>query len=365
MAGFSLSLCDTVSQEERVAETVEVRDEQEQTTTRRGRKRIRKDDVRCKKKGLRKNAPETNIGEVLEKTCCKKVCVSKFSQDHLVSIREHFNCLTYDEQNLYLTGMITRKDTKKSSGHKRKENPVIGKNGKKIGRPPAESSEFSVEYHIRNQKGIDIKVCQKAFIWIHGFGKRRLEVLRKKFLAGFLLPEPDQRGRHVNRPNKVSEELHQKVCDHIASFPSRPSHYSRHRNSSRLYLSPDLSIERMYELFLSAHNPEYLEYIERKKQALINHETVEIVEVKPIVTKHYYNDTFVNEFNLHFGYPRSDTCDTCDHLNMEISTKEDDEKARLQKQLNLDAAEKGYDRLRKDIQACKESWSHVQSSSDK
>ena len=63
----------------------------------------------------------------------------------------------------------------------------------------------------------------------------------------------------------------------------------RHRNSSRLYLS--------------AHNPEYLEYIKKKKEALMNHETVEIVEVKPIVTKHYYNDMFVNEFNLHFGYP--------------------------------------------------------------
>ena len=90
----------------------------------------------------------------------------------------------------------------------------------------------------------------------------------------------------------------------------------------------------MYEMFLSAHNPEYLEYIKKKKEALMNHETVEIVEVKPIiVTNHYYNDVFVNEFNLHFGYPQSDTCDKCDHLNMEISTTttSDGEKARLQK----------------------------------
>ena len=98
-------------------------------------------------------------------------------------------------------------------------------------------------------------------------------------------------------------------------------------------MSPDLSIERMYEMFLSAHNPEYLEYIKKKKEALMNHETVEIVEVKPIVTNHYYNDVFVNEFNLHFGYPQSDTCDKCDHLNMAISTTttSDGEKARLQK----------------------------------
>ena len=117
----------------------------------------------------------------------------------------------------------------------------------------------------------------------------------------------------------------------------------------------------MYEMFLSAYNPEYLENIKKKK------ETVEIVEVKPIVTKDYYNDVFVNEYNLHFGYPQSDTCDKCDHLNMEISTTTTsvEKKVRLQKQLNdhLVAAEKGYDRLREDIKACKER-SHLHSCSD-
>ena len=56
----------------------------------------------------------------------------------------------------------------------------------------------------------------------------------------------------------------------------------------------------MYEMFLSAHNPEYLEYIKKKKEALMNHKTVEVVEVKPIVTKHYYSNVFVNEFKSTF-----------------------------------------------------------------
>lgn len=187
MAEFSLSLCNALDNHgEEVAETVEIRDEQEQSTTRRGRKRIKRDVIH-KKKGLRKNAPEISIEEILDKNCCKKKCLSKFSQAHLISIREHFNCITYDEQNLYLVGLVTRKDTKKSSGHKRKENPAVGKNGRKRGRPPAESSVFSVEYHIRNHKGIDVKVCQKAFVWTHGFGKRRLEVSRKKTCCWFFI----------------------------------------------------------------------------------------------------------------------------------------------------------------------------------
>ena len=289
------------------------------------------------------------------------MCISNFSQDHLLSKRNHFNCLTYDEQNVYFAGLVTRKETKQSSGHKRKDNPSVDKNGKKIGRPPAEASDFSPSYHIRNQKGVDVTVSQKAFIWIHGFGKRRHEVLRKKFLAGSLLPEPDQ---HDNRSQKVSNELYQNVYDHITSFPSRPSHYSRHKNSSRLYLSPELSIERMYEMFLAENNPEYLEYIRKKKEALLNHERgVEIIEVKPIVTKHYYNDVFVSKFNLHFGYPRSDTCDTCDQLQILIKLDESlpTEKERLQKQLDthLDSAEKGYDSLREVLKMCKNCWSKL------
>ena len=103
-----------------VAETVQIRDE---STTRRGRKRIKRDVIH------KKNAPEISIEEILDKNCCKKECLSKFSQAHLVSIREHFNCPTYDEQSFYLVGLVTRKDTKKSSGHKRKENPADGKEG--------------------------------------------------------------------------------------------------------------------------------------------------------------------------------------------------------------------------------------------
>ena len=124
MAAFSLSLCNALDNKgEEVAETVEIRDEQEQSTTCHGRKRIKRDVIR-KKKGLRKNAPEISIEEILDKNCCK--CA--FQNFHKPTVREHFNCLTYDEQNVYLLGLVTRKDTKKSSGHKRKENPAVGKN---------------------------------------------------------------------------------------------------------------------------------------------------------------------------------------------------------------------------------------------
>ena len=82
----------------------------------------------------------------------------------------------------------------------------------------------------------------------------------------------------------------------------------------------------------------------------------------PIISKHYYHDVFVNEFNIHFGFPRSDTCDTCESLKLRIDAEETDEgKAELEEELKsyIKLAEQGYASLREDCQKCKESWSHT------
>lgn len=108
---------------------------------------------------------------------------------------------------------------------------------------------------------------------VFGFGKRRLEVLRKTFRVGSILPELDCRGKHDTRSNMVPEEIHRKIIEHIESFPTTQSHYSRHKNALRRYLSPNLSIERMYEQFLAIHNPDYVELMKKKREALLNHDT--------------------------------------------------------------------------------------------
>ena len=53
-------------------------------------------------------------------------------------------------------------------------------NGKRLGRSPAEDSKFSFEYCFRDEKGVDVKVCQKAFCGVHAFGPKRLRMLRDK-----------------------------------------------------------------------------------------------------------------------------------------------------------------------------------------
>ncbi len=119
----------------------------------------------------------------------------------------------------------------------------------------------------------------------------------------------------------------------------------------------------MYEFFLEKHNPEYVEFMKRKREALISHHPLssDVVELKPIVTKHYYNDVFVSNFNIQFGYPRSDTCDTCDSLNLKIDAAVGDEKEIIQLKLQKhhEAAEEGYAAMHKDMSMCKESWSQL------
>ena len=86
MAAFLLSLCNALDNHgEEVAETVEIRDEQKQSTTRRGRKRIKRDVIH-KKKGLRKNAPE-----ILDKNCCKKECIVSFFRLNKITTKKRNN----------------------------------------------------------------------------------------------------------------------------------------------------------------------------------------------------------------------------------------------------------------------------------
>ena len=64
----------------------------------------------------------------------------------------------------------------------------------------------------------------------------------------------------------------------------------------------------------------------------MSHEPLQKIR-KPLVSEHFYHDIFVGEFNIHFGYPRTDTCDKCDSLKLQIEQATmEAEKAALEKQ---------------------------------
>ena len=139
----------------------------------------------------------------------------------------------YEQQNVFLSGLLKRVETKKTSGHSRKEHPAVSSHGKRIGRPPAEISRFTFKYCIRDKRGIDVGVCRKAFCYVHGFGEKRLLVLRKKIEDSGGL-EPDKRGKH-GKHYSVGD-VKELVREHIRSFPARHSHYSHQDNAGKSLL---------------------------------------------------------------------------------------------------------------------------------
>jgi len=80
--------------------------------------------------------------------------------------------------------------------------------------------------------------------------------------------------------------------NHIQSFPAFESHYSR-KNTSRLYLSQNLNIQKMFDLY--------------KEQCSRNGERYP--------SNWLYRSVFA-ETGLKFKLPSVDTCKTCDEYNM-------------------------------------------------
>ena len=116
--------------------------------------------------------------------------------------------------------------------------------------------------------------------------------------------EPDKRGKHKNHPS-ISEDVKKLVREHIESYPTRHSHYSRIDNMERVYLPPDKSIARLHHEFLQIHDQEYIQLEEENRKRILAHEPVAPLR-KPLISEHMYHDIFVTEYNIHsFWLPKN------------------------------------------------------------
>ena len=140
-----------------------------------------------------------------------------------------------------------------------------------------------------------VTVCKAAFLAIHGVKESRL----KRKVLNFTVPIEDGRGKHENHKTIV-KEIRDRVCDHIKLFPARESHYSRSKNKHKKYLDSSLTVAEMHHLFLKA-NPDLI----------------------PNDCKYWlYLDIFNFEFNIKFGFPRSDICNKCEKFQAQIKAAE-------------------------------------------
>ena len=81
----------------------------------------------------------------------------------------------------------------------------------------------------------------------HGVSNGRVtRALQSQQLVGGS-PSSDKRGKH--EPKKTKKDDLDFVKAHMNSFPKCKSHYSRTDNPHKHFLSPDLSVEKMYRLY--------------------------------------------------------------------------------------------------------------------
>ncbi|XP_074041518.1 uncharacterized protein [Leptinotarsa decemlineata] len=148
---------------------------------------------------------------------------------------------------------------------------------------------------MRDGKYEDVPVCRKAFI--HGTTKRRIEHIVMSLKLEGQAPT-DGRGKHKNRPHKLSEAKVAAVKNHIASFKGRNAHYSLQK-TSKIFLPEELNVKKMH-----------LMYMEKHPGLAVSYES--------------YRSNFVKNFNISFGYPRINTCSFCDETKAKISALEAD-----------------------------------------
>lgn len=127
------------------------------------------------------------------------------------------------------------------------------------------------------------KVCKKAFISLFGITEKRLRRLTSLLQQGNI--PKDMRGQQDNR-YKMPESDCQEIRAHINKFPTKTARYS---NSEVKYLSAELTIKAMYELFKEEHPDSRVSYF-------------------------YYQKFFRQHFDLRFGRPQKDTCSKCEEL---------------------------------------------------
>lgn len=208
---------------------------------------------------------------------CRMKCSSKFDRDERQSILKDFYKLDVNSKNALLFSAIVSKPVARRRTNAKKQ----------------KSATF--KYFITH-KGVTKEVCKLGLCGLYQISRKKVDIIIQKIKSGASAPTPDRRGKHNNRPHKADDEVVQRIKQHISSFPAEQSHYSRSKNIYKLYLSPLLNVTKMYEL--------YIEMCKEQK-----------LQAKYEIKKSTYNKVFVTEFNLSFGYPKSDTCATCDSGN--------------------------------------------------
>lgn len=109
---------------------------------------------------------------------------------------------------------------------------------------------FTYSFDIKENK---IVVCKTCFLSTLGETEKFVScTMTNKLTSNSGITHTDKRGTHTPI-HKTSETKLDEVRKHINSFLAYQSHYSR-RHTDKKYLAPDLTLNKMYNLYCEQYN---------------------------------------------------------------------------------------------------------------
>ncbi|KAK3883277.1 hypothetical protein Pcinc_012406 [Petrolisthes cinctipes] len=224
-----------------------------------------------------------------------------------VDVRQAIHKIFYEMGDWVLQNSYLQKHIK-SQPVKRRRKPKDANN-------PGPHRSCTLTYTL-SHAATTYSVCKKAFLSILALGRTRIvSALNSMTATG--KSTPDMRGQH-KPPNAVPIESARLASDHIDSFPTVMSHYSRAKSPKLKYLDPSLSVNTMHHLYSSW--------------------LVENHPGKKAVSLDYYRRIFRGK-DLSFSPPNSDTCTTCDKAKngIHLANETNNEQGKVALQESLDA----------------------------
>lgn len=251
--------------------------------------------------------------KVRELENCRNKCKEKItSEQQQIIFKQYWELGSYNRRLAYLSGLILIEDTKMQRKNKSTTNP----------RKRSHTYKYFVELN-----GKRIGVCQKCFRYTFSETEQFIKTVVKKKLANEgPLNITDFRGKHPG-PKKISTEKEKGIINFINCFPSYESHYTR-RDTSKRYLSQDLSIAELHRLYCEKFGPS--------------------------ISLSKFSQIF-NTLNLKFKKPKVDTCHKCDIFKMKLDIANEEEKPKIKDEQSKHHinAEYAYESKNKDKECAK------------
>ncbi|XP_049790952.1 uncharacterized protein LOC126198565 [Schistocerca nitens] len=192
---------------------------------------------------------ERKIGEDCK---CRRKCYKIVTEDVRNKLFDgYYSLKSHDEQNAYLFGLIRKYD---------------------IARKRCKDSDrrtCSYRYFVRH-RGKEVQVCRLAFAHIHGISAHKIRILCQKQDQNVMYPR-DGRGKHDNRPTKISDQTRNQIKEHIYSIIK--SDRVREFFKEEKHSGPDVNITKMWKDYLLKYDPNYCDSVSdnEKVTAPMNH----------------------------------------------------------------------------------------------